>query len=309
MKKLFILVSIASLLFTSIDARGGGRGGGARGGAYQGGRVMNRTPTMSRAAQPSRNRPNVQQRPSVSNRQDMRSTVNRYAQNRPAATVNRQDLSARTQKFSNNRVNQIAQNRQFSDRASDRLRRDWPNSNQWFDRNFFDRHNIDVGYLGTGANWWRPAAWGTLATWGAWNWSTPYYYDNGGYSYAVTPTEYASYTYQSTPTAGSDWLPLGVFAVGSNAEQAANSNRIIQLAINRNGEIDGVLYNSATDQAQDLTGMVDQKTQSAYWSISNRPDSPIASTGIYNLTENATQINVHFTDGTDQTWTLVRLQQ
>lgn len=309
MRKLTSLL-ILVLMIASLDARGGGRGGrggggGGRshGGAYHGGRVMNRTPSMSRAP-----RSNVQRR-SVSNRQDVRNQVNKYARNRPQASANRQDQSGRAQRFSNNRRNQIAQNRQFSDRATDRIRRSSPNSNHWFDRDFFDRHHIDVGYRGYGANWWRPAAWGTLATWGAWNWATPYYYDNGGYSYPVASTEYTSYAYQDTPTQGSDWLPLGVFAVGSTAEQAANSDRIIQLAINKNGEIDGVLYNSASDQAQDLTGMVDQQTQRAYWSLSNRPDSPIVSTGIYNLTEDETPINVHFSDGTDQTWTLVRIQQ
>lgn len=342
--RFLILVSVASLLITSIEARGGGRGGGggrsgggargggARGGAYHGGNVMNRTPSMSRAstrpagsnrpaaanrpaAQPGRNRPAAQQRPSA-NRQDLRNQVNRYSQNRPAGNINRQDLASRNQSFSNNRTNQISQNNQLSNQVSNRLRQTRPNSNQWFDRNFLDRHDINVGYIGNGANLWRPAAWATLATWGAWNWSTPYYYDNGGYSYPVAPTEYATYTYSSPPqpaqvpaTAGSDWLPLGVFAVASNAAEAAQSNRFMQLAVNRNGEIDGVLYNAATDTAQTLTGMVDPKTQMASWSMADRADSPIASTGIYNLTEAETSINVHFTDGTDQNWTLVRVQQ
>ncbi len=323
------------LLLTSLEARGGrgggggGRGGGNRGGgrSYSGGHVMNRTPSMSRAAPRAagnradfnrtagnRNIRNVNQRPSAQNRQDLRNQVNRYTQNRPAGNINRQDLSARNQNFSNNRRNQIAQNRQFSNLASDRVRRNYPNSNRWFDRDFFDRHDINVGYRG---DLWRPAAWATLATWGAWNWSTPYYYDNGGYSYPVTTTEYASYSYPTTtsapaysaPAPESDWLPLGVFAVASNAAGAATSSRFIQLAVNRNGEIDGVYYNAATDTTQDLAGTVDAKTQMASWSLSDKPNSPIASTGLYNLTEDETPISVHFSDGTEQTWTLVRIQQ
>lgn len=340
---------------------GGGRSGGAArsGGSYRGGHTMNRTPTMSRASsrpttslakqrpqnkpatyqtrQQIQTKPSVsqgriqqssqvaQQRPSAANRTELRNQVNRYAQNRPTQNIDRQALGQKAQNFSSNRGNQIAQNRQLSDRVSQRLQQSRPGSNQWFDRNFFDRHNIDLGYVGTGANWWRPAAWATLASWGTWNWSTPYYYDEGGYGYPITESTYTypyspTMTYsqpeaqpaQSTQTSastGEDWLPLGVFAVANNANAAIYTNRFIQLAINRNGEIAGVLYNATTDTAQDLTGMVDSTSQKAYWSLDNRTDSPIASTGIYNLTEDQTPVNVHFSDGTDQTWTLVRLQQ
>lgn len=135
------------------------------------------------------------------------------------------------------------------------------------------------------------------------------------YPYSTSSTTYYQPTYQPTPSvqptasAGDEWLPLGVFAVAQSASAAAYANRFIQLAINKNGEIAGVLYNSSTDAAQDLTGMVDQSSQKAYWSLASRTASPIASTGIYNLTEDQTPINVHFSDGSDQTWTLVRLQQ
>lgn len=304
---------------------------------------MNRTPSMSRASnrptaprarQQIQNRPSVgqgrtqarqtlQQRPSVANRAELRNQVNRYAQNRPAQNIDRQALAQRTRDFSSKRDNQLIQNRQLSDRASQRLQQSRSDYNHWFDRGFFDRHDIDLDYVGAGANWWRPAAWATLAGWGAWNWSTPYYYDDGGYSYPVeapassysypssTTTTYSqpAQSVQADTTAGGDWLPLGVFAVASHANAAAQSNRFVQLAINRNGEIAGVLYNSATDVAHDLTGMVDPNNQKAYWSLSDRTDSPIASTGIYNLTEDQTPISVHFSDGSDQKWVLVRLQE
>lgn len=355
-----ILVTLSNLLLTpfEVEARGGGRGGGSgrsgggargSGGAYRGGHTMNRTPTMSRASNrssPSRtrqqiqtrpsasqgripqSRQTVQQRPTAANRAELRNQVNRYAQNRPTQSIDRQALAQKAQNFSSRRVQQIAQNRQLSDKVSQRLKQSRPGSDHWFDRNFFDRHNIDMGYVGTGVNWWRPAAWATLAGWGAWNWSTPYYYDDGGYAYPLSTAESTyAYPYSSTTTYSKpvqtqatqsiqtrastdrDWLPLGVFAVANNANTAAYTNRFIQLAINRSGEIAGVLYNSTTDTAQDLTGMVDPTSQKAYWSMANRANSPIASTGIYNLTEDQTPINVHFADGSDQIWTLVRLQQ
>lgn len=347
-----VLVTLASLVIApfDVDARGGrgggdggrggvGRSGGGRGGAYRGGNVMNRTPSMSRPAnRPAASRPNRQvqrpmqrpqmqrpqaqrsqvQRPSAANRTELRNQVNRYAQNRPA-NIDRQALAGRVQNLPNNRNSQFAQNRQFSNLTSDRIQRLRPESNNWFNRDFFDRHDIDLGYTRLGNNLWRPAAWATLANWGDWGWSTPYYYDDSGY-YPVTPAEYVEpvqYSSSTTQTAVApapapiegDWLPLGVFALANNAQSAAYSKRFIQLAINRSGELAGVLYNPSTDDAKDLVGMVDKDSQRAYWSISNKLDSPIASTGIYNLTEDQTPINVHFSDGSDQTWALVRLQQ
>lgn len=341
-----IIITGSSLLLTpfEVEARGGGRGGGrstsgARGGgSYRGGHTMNRTPTMSRASSrptTSQARKQIQTRPSVSqrkvqqsrqaiqqrattaNRAELRNQVNRYAKSRPVQNIDRQAIKQNTQDFSNKRSNLITQNRQLSDKVSKRLQQSRPGSNHWFDRNFFDRHNIDMGYVGTRANWWRPASWATLASWGAWNWSTPYYYDDRGYAYPLsTTTTYAQPVQtlpvqidQSTMSTHEDWLPLGVFAVASNANTAAYTNRFIQLAINCNGEIAGVLYNSTTDAAQDLIGMIDPTSQKAYWLMANRTDSPIASTGIYNLTEDQTPINVYFTDGSNQIWTLVRLQQ
>lgn len=362
---------------------GGGRaGGGSRGGSYKGGHTMNRTPTMSRAARtPSDSRGRQQaarqtparttparpatrpamaqnrgtvsrpgspsmQRTSAANRAELRNQVNRYEANRPRDIANRPDFKQKAQNFSNNRPQQLAQNRQLSDRASQRLKQVQPNSKDWFNRNFFDRHNLDNDYGRLGNNWWRPVGWAALADWGGWGWGTPYYYDDGGYAYPVSSSDYSYDNYPSssstntTPAAPAptdtvvqqppttapslnplqsseiaaneeegDWMPLGVFAVSNNANTAAQSNRFIQLAISRSGEIAGVLYNSATDSAQDLAGILNKETQMAYWSFDNKPGAPVASTGIYNLTQDQTPITVRFSDGAEQTWTLVRLKQ
>lgn len=342
----FMIIVIASsqlLVFLDLEARGGrggsGRGGGGGRGAssYHGGQTMNRTPTMSRSV----NRPNVsqmrqqgqnrqinpqqktqqirqkaQQRPTATNRPELRNQVNNYAQkNSPKKTMDPQALQQKAQKLSSNRKNQISQNRQLSNTMSQRLQQMRPNYNHWFDQNFFNRHNINNAYISTRTNWWRPAAWATLVAWGSWGWSTPYYYDEG---YVYPMTDYSTIVSEQTAPAQSteasmaadgEWLPLGVFALANSSNAAILPNRFIQLAINRSGEIAGVLYNSSTDSAQDIIGVIDKTTQMAYWSLADRVNSPIASTGLYNLTEDQTTINVHFSDGSDQTWTLVRLQQ
>lgn len=353
---LSVLLVLTSLLLTPFEAegrRGGGgggsRGGGSRGGggrsgvsrhdkAYRGGNTMNRTPTMSRATpartssrvgkqqvQPRQNiardrapqsRQTVQQRPSSANKSELRNQVNRYAsQNSNRQTVPNQSR----QNFTNRRANQLTQNRQVSDRVSRNLQAR-PDYNNMFNRDFFNRHDIDVGYVGNGANLWRPAAWATVASWGAWNWATPYYYDDDGYAYPLTANEYATNTTTTTQSqpvendrtivsTSEEWIPLGVFALANNANEASQTDQFMQLSMNRTGEIAGVLYNSTTDQAQDLVGTVDNNSQKAYWSLADQKDSPIASTGIYNLTEDETSIQVHFPNGSNQTKTLVRLQQ
>lgn len=371
---LAIFILLVPILAEARGGRGGGGGGGRGGrGTYGGGNNISRsTPTMSRTSnrsvslrdnqnqarqsfsqnrvtQPRQNfsqnrdiqsRQNFQQRPSSTNTTQLKNQIQQYSQNRATQRIDNQTISQKAQNFSNSRANQIAQNREISDRVNQRLQQTNPNARNWFDHNFFNEHNIKPSYWNDRVNWWRPAAWGALATWGAWRWSTPYYYDTSGDVYPLSTTSSTVDSYNnsnySTPqtttpmpnspqatqdsmqslnqtqtsnTTEGDWLPLGVFAVANSASSAPQTNRFMQLAINRNGEIAGVVYNSATDVAQDLTGMVDSNTQKAFWSLSNRPNSPIASTGIFNLTEDQTQINVHFSDNTDQMWTLVRLKQ
>lgn len=335
---LIVFIAASSLLITpyKVEAIGGGRGGGRGsgaakgGGAYRGGHTINRTPTMSRAStrpaasQASRpqpqSRPSLEQSPqtvqksSAATRAQVSTRVNRLEQSR-LQKVDRQDLENRKQGFSSQRSDQMVQNRQLSDKVSQRLHQSRPVSNDWFNQNFFNSHNVGWDYGRRDINWWKPVGWAALADyWRDWGWSSPYYYDDWGYSYPITDSSY-SYLYSTTTypenyiIMSQDWLPLGVFAVASDINTVAQTNHFIQLAVNRQGEISGVLYNSTTDAAYELIGMVDPKTQKAYWYMSGNEEAPISSTGIYNLTEDLTPINVQFSDGTEQPWILVRLQQ
>ena len=44
-------------------------------------------------------------------------------------------------------------------------------------------------------------------------------------------------------------MPLGTFAV-SSSQQEANPDRVVQLAVDKDGVVSGTLYNEATDQAR-----------------------------------------------------------
>ena len=126
-------------------------------------------------------------------------------------------------------------------------------------------------------------------------WGYPIYYDEAGYPITATPTT----AYAATPVPGSpstqvpssnqpaasgtiaegDWMPLGVFAVDPDINQPGVSSMVIQLALNKNGELYGTYYNMETNKALALEGFVDQNTQQAAWQVADR-SGPFMFTGI-----------------------------
>ncbi len=106
-----------------------------------------------------------------------------------------------------------------------------------------------------------------------------------------------------------DWMPLGVFAAGQSPSEASYTSMFVQLALGKDGALAGTYFNSATNEVHDLDGSVDQYTQEAVWKVSDNPDSPTMTTGLYNLTQDASTVQVHFLDGTVQPWTFIRLNK
>lgn len=224
-------------------------------------------------------------------------------------------------------------------RARQELRQYNPSMNRdgYFNQNFFDRHDFRPRYYAPGYRFWGAASWAAASSWlGNTSGYPNYYYPSGEY-YAVTDAnvnETPAYTYTeqqqqsyslppsetaiSAPTSqtstalagGSDeWLPLGVFALGSSLENAGSSNRFVQLAMNREGHIDGAGYNATTDNLQNITGIIDKDSQQVTLLLANNIDSPIATTGLYNLTTGDTPLQLRFHDGSEQSWYLLRLEE
>jgi hypothetical protein len=106
----------------------------------------------------------------------------------------------------------------------------------------------------------------------------------------------------------SDILPLGVFAVSQ--PNAADSNLMIQLAITKEGVISGTYYNTATDVVRPLQGRADKKTQRAAWTFADGKNTDvIMETGVFNLTQDQTEVLVHFGNNSTQKWILIRLEE
>lgn len=319
-------------------ARAGGAGATRASPATRSRQVANiPSPSMSRADVRTRQSTSMQQRPRQtswgSNPEALRGQLQQHVQTPGSRTAVNQNLR--------NSLPQLNRtNAQTASRTLNQFNRQHPNANNLFNSNFYSRQGLTPNF-GSNANLWRNAGWANTAAWmglGAYAGGYPaYYYDESGLSTSLTPQETETYTPQTpqqniiimpsqteqavttnqptssqTNTADSiatgDWLPLGVFAVGSSAEEAPYSNMVMQLALSKSGYLAGTYYNAATDQAYTMEGMVDKNSQEAIWKMSDNPETPVAWTGIYNLTQDVVPIQVRFPDETSQTKVLVRLQ-
>ena len=200
--------------------------------------------------------------------------------------------------------------------------RDHPNAA----RAYWDKHHHPWNW------WWRPATWAAVAGWtagaaSASSYGDPIYYDYGenvyydgdevyvGGNQVATAQQYynqasdiATAAPDPTSTSEEDWLPLGVFALSQG--NAADSNTVLQLSVNKEGVISGTYYNSATDTGRPVKGMVDKKSQRAAWTFADGKNTDIImETGIYNLTQDQTEALVHFGKDKTQQWLMVRLDQ
>ena len=105
-----------------------------------------------------------------------------------------------------------------------------------------------------------------------------------------------------------EWLPLGVFALSENTKSDATPNLFLQLAVSKEGIVAGTLNNKTTDETESVEGMLDQKSGRAAWTIVGKT-TPIMETKLEGLTENETNMLVHFEDGTTQEWLMLHMEK
>jgi hypothetical protein len=180
--------------------------------------------------------------------------------------------------------------------------------------------------------WWAVATTAALTGWWAGGgYGEPAYYDygSGGNCYydeeavyvdgeaVATPEEYAQQAADIAETgaeqlaapiaieANEEWMSLGVFALSTSKEET-NPTKYFQLAVNKDGVINGTFMNTATKQDHPILGAIDKKTQRASWYVGDKKDT-VMETGVYNLTKDETSVLVHF--GTERTeeYLLVRM--
>jgi hypothetical protein len=197
---------------------------------------------------------------------------------------------------------------------------------EWFADDWWNNHHIEYPYY-SGFDYWAWAAWNGVADWVDNDWNKPIYYYYGDNVYyqdgsvyygdepVATEEEYAQQAEAiaiDIPKAkpnDKDWMPLGVFAMSSDGEPTgAEPTMYLQLAVTKQGIINGTFQNVATDVVQPIEGMVDKQTQRAAWTAKGKI-RPLMETGIVNLTQDSSPALVHFADGTTQQWLLVRVKK
>jgi hypothetical protein len=182
---------------------------------------------------------------------------------------------------------------------------------------------------------WRAARWAAGAAWATATWAavssycnypaTPSYYDYGSNVVFEGDTVYmdgepantaTQYVQQATdiseagraakPAENEEWQPLGVFALVRGEEET--SDKIFQLAVNKQGVIRGNYYDAFADNTLPVYGSVDRQVQRAAWSIGDRKEV-VFEAGIANLTQAEAPVLVHYGKDNTQQFTLVRVEK
>jgi hypothetical protein len=199
--------------------------------------------------------------------------------------------------------------------------------------NFTRWNSFTPGWYGRYPGAWWPGKWAVAGTaWAAATWATAggycgcsgegsYYdygenltYDDGNVYYGDQPVASAEQYYAQADqiaTAGQEpqneeWLPLGVFAVIAGPTQT-ESDKIVQLALNKEGVIRGNLQDSLTDKVITVSGAVDKTTQRVAMKLEGN-DSVVVDTSLYNVTNDDVPVLVHFGPDRQETRTLIRLK-
>lgn len=315
---------------------GGGRGGGGGGRAGGGGQnrgvsgrsgpsqSIQRTPSMSRAADVRQNIPTRNESVSRGPAQaDTRNQVNQFIRNNPVSQpVNAQLGQQIGQQVgqSQRAVINARDNDSFNNIATNvrsNINNRYPDKGNWFNQKFFENHDYQPPYQDLRGNLWKAAAVAEVGDWLNLR-NQPYYYgydddwgpnvyvDENAIQSQVIQTQVASNT--QNVTSGSNWMTLGIFAISKSTESIASPNMFIQLALAKNGDIAGTFYNTTTNKVHELVGGVEEQSQRAFWKIADNPDSPFVETGIYNLTQNVTPIRVYYQNGEVKDLLLIRVE-
>lgn len=278
-----------------------------------------RSPSMSR---PNFRNNEIQSTPNIpkQNNETIKQQARQFQQERKSRQLNLPSDVKRSPRTKDEFQEFKKNNREAADKVSSRVKKNYPAYHKWFNKQSFKEHHFHSHYWHDHVNWWKGAHWYRVHRWLGWGGSIyPIYYDSVGIPVQIN-IDIVNYDQQNSVNDPSyqddsqiasnegEWLPLGVFALGSDPVQASYSNNFIQLAINQQGDLAGTYYNSSTDQYYPIEGVVDQETQQAYWKISEGAFVPAMTTGLYNLTQDVVNIQLTFPEGTIQNWALVRLE-
>lgn len=178
-----------------------------------------------------------------------------------------------------------------------------PFSNDWYRNHpnaWHHHHDND--------NWEVATAAGVLGFLG-WQAARPYN-NNTVYVYDPVPVETVVVNGQQTipVDAGNpgDWLTLGSFSLMTGSGDPGT--RIVQLSIDKQGNIRGSLYDMITNNTNNVVGLIDKNTQQARWTLDSNRELTFVTT-LDQLTQPQGVVNVKLPGGDQvQQWQLVRME-
>lgn len=101
-----------------------------------------------------------------------------------------------------------------------------------------------------------------------------------------------------------EWYPLGVYSLVTGPYD--NGTRMMQLAVDRQGNVAGSYYDLITDTSHNVSGRIYQKSQNVYWTLSSNKNLKFRSS-LGQLTQPQGTVIAKLPGG-DQQWQLVRLE-
>jgi hypothetical protein len=131
--------------------------------------------------------------------------------------------------------------------------------------------------------------------------------DADAYDQSVFALADATPTTEAASDKSDEWLPMGTFALLPPNDDDNTSSRTLQLAVNKEGGVSGVLFDLSTDATTPIHGSVDRSTQRVAFTL-GADSTVVAETGLYNLTKNEVSLLVHKQNEKPQVYTLVHLQ-
>ena len=130
--------------------------------------------------------------------------------------------------------------------------------------------------------------------------------DAAAYDQSVFTLADATPTVEAAASQPDEWLPLGTFAVVPPNDDNTPS-RTLQLAMNKQGSVSGVVFDLSNNTTTPIHGSVDRSTQRVAFTL-GADSAQVAETGLYNLTKNEVSVLVHQQNEKAQVYTLVHLK-
>jgi hypothetical protein len=176
-----------------------------------------------------------------------------------------------------------------------------PFSNDWY-----KNHPQAWHYHNNNDNWEIATAAGVFG-WLGWQNARPY--NNTVYVYDPVPVQTVIVNGQPTvvvdPGNPGDWMTLGSYSLMTGAGDPGT--RILQLSVDKSGNIRGSYYDMITNATHNVIGVIDKNTQQARWTLDTNRQLTFVAT-LDQLTQSQGVVNVKLPGGQVQQWQLVRME-